>query len=124
MPVQGFANLVRRDGNPREKQTLRVSWQNSAWRAAVTGTYISDFIQTSLTLDDGSVWTVPSMQTYNASVDYSFDSFGDTESRIRFGVVNMFDERAPLTDTRFGYWSDVHSDLPRSYYVDLRVDFF
>lgn len=124
VPVEGFANLIRQNGNPREKQTLRVSWQNNAWRAAVTGTYVSDFIQTSLTLDDGSKWVVPSMTTYNASVDYRFDSFGDTQSRLRVGVVNVFDERAPLTDTRFGYFSDVHRDLPRSYYLDLRVDFF
>jgi outer membrane receptor protein involved in Fe transport len=123
VPVQGFANLIRQDANPREKQTARLSWRNGSWGAAVTGTYISDVINPDLTLNDGTKWILDSMQTYNASVDYRFDTFGDTRARLRFGIVNMFDERAPLDDQGFGYNPDMHRDLPRSYYLDLRLDF-
>ena len=78
-----------------------------------------------LTFDDGNgpLYVVPSMTTYNASLDYRFDTFGDTRARVRFGIVNLTNERAPLADQRFGFWSDVHDDMPRSYYVDIKLDF-
>jgi outer membrane receptor protein involved in Fe transport len=123
VPVEGFASLIRQGSNPREKQTLRVSWRKGDWRAAVTGTYVSDVINPALTLNDGTQWILDSMQTYNASVDYRFDAFGDTQARIRLGVINMFDERAPLDEQSFGYNPDMHRDLPRSWYLDLRLDF-
>ena len=63
------------------------------------------------------------MTTYNASVDYSFNTWRDSDTRIRVGVNNVTDERAPLTDTRFSYFSDVHRDLPLSYYVDVSIGF-
>jgi outer membrane receptor protein involved in Fe transport len=121
--VEGFGSLIERDTNPRSKQTLRVNWRKGDWGAAVTGKYIDSVIQESLTLDDGQTWRLNSMTTYNASVDYSFDTFGDTRARLRFGIVNFTDERAPLADDSFGYNGDMHRDLPRSYYLDLRLRF-
>ena len=121
--ISGFSNLVRQNGNPKEKQTLRVNWRMNDWGASVSGTQVSDFVQTSLTLDDGTRYIVPSMTRYNASVDYRFDTFGDSDMRLRFGVVNALNERAPLTDSRFGYFSDMHTDLPRAYYLDLKMYF-
>ena len=31
------------------------------------------------------------------------------------------DERAPLADRYFGYFSDAHSELGRAYYMDIRM---
>ena len=67
-------------------------------------------------------WVLPSMTTYNASVDYSFDAF-NTDTRVRFGINNVTNERAPLCDCRFGYWGDAHRDLGRYYYMDLKFKF-
>ena len=39
------------------------------------------------------------------------------------GVNNLFDERAPLADAIYGYYADVHRDLGRYFYLDVRVDF-
>jgi hypothetical protein len=61
------------------------------------------------------------MTTVNGYFDYYADLF-NTETRFRFGINNMFDERAPLADRYFGYFSDAHRDLGRYYYVDIRVD--
>ncbi|MGB5511498.1 MAG: TonB-dependent receptor, partial [Woeseiaceae bacterium] len=121
--VEGFGSLIERDANPRSKQTMRVNWRKGDWGAAVTGTYIGPVIQESLTLDDGQTWRLDSMTTYNGSVDYRFDAFGDTRARVRFGIVNLTDERAPLADDSFGYNGDMHRDLPRSFYIDLRLQF-
>ena len=63
-------------------------------------------------------WWMPSMTTYNASFSYGFDAFNN-DMRLRLGVNNLTDERAPICDCRFGYWSDVHNDYGRSWYVDL-----
>ena len=121
--IEGFGNLIRADGNPRNKQTMRLSWRRGDWGAAVSGVYVGDFWDTGATLPDGTQYVIPSMQTYNGSADYRFETFGNTDARIRLGVNNLFDERAPLADDSFGYWADVHRDIGRSYYIDLRLAF-
>lgn len=122
--VRGFANLIRQNGNPRWKHTARVRWRNGPWGITISGTEVSDAIETRPGLgSDGSQWVLDDHATYNASVDYRFDSFAGSDARIRLGVVNFTDARAPLSSNRFGYFSDLHRDLPRSWYVDLRMDF-
>jgi outer membrane receptor protein involved in Fe transport len=121
--VEGFGTLVRKDGNPREKHSMRLSWRKGDWGAALSGVKIGDVYQESLTLSDGSRWILPSMTTFNTSVDYRFDTFADSRARVRFGVVNLTNKRAPLADDSFGYNGDVHRDLPRSYYIDVRMTF-
>ena len=120
----GFANLVRQNGNQRWKHTARVNWRSGDWGASVSGTKLSDAIETRPGLgSDGSQWVLKSMSTYNMSADYSFDTFGDVAARVRFGVLNFTDSRGPLSSNRFGYFSDMHRDFGRSWYLDLRLDF-
>jgi len=121
-PVDGFSDLVRRDGNQSTKWNARARWRKNNWGASAAVFYLSDFYQSSLTLSDGQRWVIPSMTRYNASVDYSFDMWA-SNSRVRFGVNNLTNERAPLADRYFGYFADAHSDMGRSYYVDLRMSF-
>ncbi|MGB5336351.1 MAG: hypothetical protein WBN07_12080, partial [Woeseiaceae bacterium] len=101
--------------------------------ASVTAFYIGDFYQDSLTIDnpDPAIYgpsptlqyVIPSMTTYNAKIDYTFRPSDRYKLRTRFGINNVTDERAPLADRYFGYFSDSHRDLGRSYYLDLRLDF-
>jgi iron complex outermembrane receptor protein len=124
VPVVGFADLMRLNGNPREKQTIRVRWTRNDWGVSLTGTYTGSVIETRPGVgSDGSPWILPSYQTYNTSVDYSFGTFGETDARVRLGMNNVLDERAPLSSSRFGYFSDVHTDLGRSFYADIRLSF-
>jgi len=119
--VSGFANLKGIDGNADEKHTLRLSWRNDAWRVAVSGVRKGGFIQSRLTLTDGTEFKIPSMTTYNLSLDYKFNVIRDVDTRIRLGVNNITDERAPLADGRFGYFGDTHQDLGVNYYLDFKV---
>ncbi len=119
VPVVGFASLIRQDGNPERKDSFRLRWDYDDWGASITGLRYGDFVQN---LSDGRVWPIPSMATYNFSVDYDFDIF-DVTSRIRFGINNFTDERAPIADDSFGYFADQHRDLGRYYYIDMRLDF-
>ncbi|MEE4218228.1 MAG: TonB-dependent receptor [Xanthomonadales bacterium] len=119
-PVEGFDDILRMDGNQEQKMNARINWRRNDWSANLAWFYLSDFYQSSLTLEDGTRWVVPSMSTFNASADYRFDMFG-SRSRVRLGVRNLTNERAPLADRYFGYFSDAHSDLGRSYYIDFRM---
>lgn len=122
--VLGFDNLVRQNGNPRWKHTARLNWRMGNWGASVTGARVTDVVETRAGLgSDDSVWVIEPMSTYNASVDYRFDTFADTNARIRLGVLNMTDARASLSTQYFGYMADVNRDLPRSWYLDLKLDF-
>jgi outer membrane receptor protein involved in Fe transport len=121
-PVTGFADLRRMDGNQDTKMNARVRWRKDAWAASVAWFYLSDFYQSSLTLSDGTQYVVPSMSTWNISADYSFDLWR-SESRIRLGVNNVGNERAPLADRYFGYFSDAHRDYGRSYFIDFLMAF-
>ncbi len=119
VPVVGFANLVGQDGRPERKDSFRLRWDYDDWGASVTGLRYDEFVQN---LSDGRVWPIPAMETYNFSVDYDLDII-DVASRIRLGINNITDERAPLADDSFGYFADQHRDLGRYYYLELRFDF-
>lgn len=121
-PVAGFANLLRRDGNQEDRQSAAITWRGGDFGASVSGFRVGDFFQDSLTLADGTRWEVPAMTTYNATFTYNTD-IANTNTRIRLGVRNFTDERAPLADRFFGYFADAHRDLGVSYYLDLRLKF-
>ncbi len=121
-PVAGFADLLRRDGNQEDRQTATISWSNSNFGASVSGYRVGDFFQDSLTLSDGTRWEIPAMTTYNATFSY-YTELAGADTRLRLGVRNLADERAPLADRFFGYFADAHRDLGRSFYIDLRMKF-
>ncbi len=121
-PVTGFANLIGMDGNQDEKHTMRLSWRYSAFGASLAAFRIGSFYQSSLTLEDGTRYIIPDMTTYDATVDYRTEIAG-TDTRFRLGIKNLTDERAPLADRYFGYFSDAHSDYGRYAYLDARFNF-
>ena len=122
-PVAGFADLIGKDGNQEDRQNLSVAWYKDDWGASVTGYRIGEFYQDSLTLSDGTQYKIPAMTTYNARVDYTWTFADRYDLRTRFGVNNFTDERAPLADRYFGFFSDAHRDYGRYYYLDLRLSF-
>ena len=62
------------------------------------------------------------MTTYDATVDYRFNYAG-ADNRVRLGVKNLTDERAPLAAETYGYFNDAHSDLGRYFYLSLKSSF-
>lgn len=120
IPVSGFADLRQKNGNPRNKHNFYASWRHDSFGASISSVKIGRVYQDWLTLANGTRWWLEPMTTWNTTFDYHFTAFGD-DLRLRFGVRNLTDERAPLADGYFGYMADVHSDYGRNYYVDLRM---
>ncbi|WP_226704793.1 TonB-dependent receptor domain-containing protein [Microbulbifer elongatus] len=121
-PVEGFADLIQRDGNQKERHSMTVSWRYDQFGASLGGYSIGSFYQDELTLEDGRRYVIPSMTTYDATVDYRFNYAG-ADNRVRLGVKNLTDERAPLAAETYGYFNDAHSDLGRYFYLSLKSSF-
>ena len=122
IPVVGFDDLVQRDGNQKFKGTLLATWRKDPWGGALSQTTIGKVYQDSLTLSDGTLYWLDPMSTWNVRLDYRFD-MNDTPTRLRFGIRNLLNERAPLADRYFGFMADVHRDYGRYYYTDIRFTF-
>lgn len=120
--VVGFADLVQRNGNQKYKGTLLATWRNGPWGGSLSQTTIGDVYQSSLTLSDETRYFLGSMSTWNVRADYRFD-FNDIPTRVRFGIRNLLDERAPLADRYFGFMADVHRDYGRYFYSDILFRF-
>ena len=123
IPVDGFADLVDRDGNQDYRHNTRLSWRHGDFGAAVGWSRIGGFYQSSLTLADGTRWEIPVVDTFDANVDWH-TTFAGRKTRVRFGVKNLTDRRAPLADRYFGYFADAHTDLGRYMYLDIRANVF
>lgn len=121
-PIAGLGDILRKDGNQEEKMNARVRWRKSNWGASLAWFYLGDFYQSALTLEDGTQFKIPSHTYWNGSIDYNFD-VGRTNTRLRLGMNNLTNARAPLADYYYGYWSDAHTDMGRSYYLDVKVYF-
>ncbi len=118
--VQGFSDLIGVDGNFEDKTVITAFWDYKDYRISYSSTEVGEFEQTSLRRSDGTKWIIPSMQTQNVTFSYNFD-IADNPARLRFAVKNIEDERAPLADDTYGYYSRTHSDIGRNYYLELRV---
>ncbi|WJG10345.1 TonB-dependent receptor [Aliiglaciecola sp. LCG003] len=121
-PVNGFADLVGRDGNQKQKHSLRMTWRGEEFGASLAGYRIGSFYQSVLTLDDGTRYVIPAMTTFDATVDYRTD-INDVNTRFRIGVKNLTDKRAPLAAESFGFFNDAHQDYGRYAYLDVRASF-
>ncbi|MCC2604850.1 TonB-dependent receptor domain-containing protein [Planctobacterium marinum] len=121
-PVMGFDDLVRRNGNQKEKHSLRMTWRKDAYGASLSAYRIGSFYQAELTLEDGTRYNIPAMTTFDATVDYTAQ-IHEVDTRFRLGVKNLTDERAPLAASSFGYFEDAHQDYGRYFYLDVRASF-
>jgi len=121
IPLKGFGDLLGKDGVYDNKHSVRVSWDKGPYRVSLTGLKKGSFVQTSLGIQDGIPYVVPSMTTLNLTMSYDFDVRGN-KAKIRFAVKNLEDERAPTADRYYGYYADAHSDYGRNYYVDFQLN--
>jgi len=118
-PLVGLGDLLGIAGNYEKRHSVKASWSKGDWSAGITGTQIGAFDQI---LSTGDAFPIDSMTTYNGKIDYRFE-VADVDTRVRVGINNFTNERAPLADDSYGYYKDAHRDVGRYYYVDVRMSF-
>ena len=105
-----------------QKHTLKVNFKRGDWGATLSALKLGELLDTGVKTSDGIAWPIPSMTTANISVYKKF-TLGDNDARLRLMIKNIADERAPLADGFFGFYSDIHRDDGRHFYLDLKMDF-
>lgn len=122
--VAGANDLIKQNGRPEWRAYTSVRWKFQPWSAGVTANYVSDFVDTSTATSEGEPLPIDSMITVNMYADYTFNDAGLLDdTRIRLGVKNIADEQPPIADESFGYFSSVHSNRGRYFYIDIRKSF-
>ena len=121
--ISGYGDLlgVETTGTD-QKDTLKVNFKRGDWGATLSALRLGELLDQGVKTSDGLVWKIPTMTTANLSVYKNFTLNGN-DARVRFMVKNIADERAPLADGFFGFYSDIHRDEGRHFYLDLRMDF-
>jgi len=121
--ISGYGDLLGIETTGTDqKDTLKVNFKRGDWGATLSALRLGELLDTGVKTDDGVAWKIPTMTTANLSVYKNF-SLNGNDARVRFMVKNIADERAPLADGFFGFYSDIHRDEGRHYYLDLRMDF-
>ena len=108
-------------GAVEQKDRLKVSYRRGDYRASLSALRIGELADSG-EQSAGFMYLIPSMTTADLSISKKIE-LGGNKGRVKFVVKNIADERAPLADGYNGFFSDVHSDMGRNYYLNLRVDF-
>ena len=120
--IRGFGDLLAVDGAPKRKSYTSVRFRRGDWALGVNQNARSSVFESFTVARAGEMWEVAPFKTRNVYADYYTD-YNDADLRIRFGVNNYGDERAPLAASRMGYFEDLDNNLRRNFYVDFRVTY-
>lgn len=122
--VLGAGNLIRRNSRPRWRLASALQLQSERWRGALTGHYVSDFVDTSATNGaTGAFFPVDSWLVFGAYWQHDFSILGDSIKNFRIGVRNLLDEAPPLADESFGFNAAIHNSRGRFWYARVGVEF-
>ena len=120
--IEGYGNLLQtNDIGADQKDTIKVNYRNGDWGGSFSALRIGEAYDLGNKLTDGTPWKIESMTTMNLGVYKKFEINGNN-ARIKLMIKNIADERAPLADGYLGFFSDMHRDLGRNYYLDFKID--
>ena len=123
LTLDGYGDLLgTNDSGTDQKDSLRINYRNGDWGGSLSALRLGELYDNGVKLDDGTMWKIDAMTTVNISAYKKFELAGN-DARVKFVIKNVGDERAPLADGYLGFFSDIHRDLGRNYYLDLRVNF-
>lgn len=115
------------DGQPVWRAFASLTWRHpSGFGAGARYDFVDSFDESSPGEDpNGNLWKIDSWQTINAYAQYDASDRSDMLSRLNFrvGVNNLSDEKPPLADETYGYFSEYHSSRGRFYYFDVTARF-
>ena len=117
--IEGFGDLLQIDGNFAEKGSAKLYYHNGNWRASASVFSRGQIFDSAVTNAAGDMMPIAKMVTVNTTVSYKLND----NVRVKLGINNVEDERAPLGRGFFGYKGDTHSDLGRTYYMQITAKF-
>ena len=110
------------NGAPKRKTYTSLRLRNGDWAFGMNQNARSTVYEDRTFLSAGAMWAVVPFKTRNMYVDY-YTETPNTDLRIRLGVNNWDDKRAPLASSRMGYFEDLDNNLRRNFYLDLRFTY-
>ena len=122
--VPGAEDRIRQNARPEWRGNASVRWTKEKWGAGAVYRYVGDVIDTSVTGPDSEIFVVDAFQTLSVYGDYTFEDGLGGDTRLRLGVRNITNEDPPVADQfASGYFSNLHSNRGRYFYVDIRKSF-
>lgn len=124
----GTGSRVQQNGLPKWRGTASLRWRKDQWGVGMFARYVADIVDTSTradsdTDDPGKPLPVDDFMTVSSYLDYRLENGILDNTRVRFGVRNMFAEQAPIADQQLGYFGGLHSNRGRYFYLDVRKTF-
>ncbi len=120
--IPGAGSLIKQNGRPEWRRKFNIKWRGQSWGAGASYNFVSNFFDTS-TNDNEDLLPIPSFSTIDLYATYKVDSDSWFDgSRLRFGVRNLADTAPPIADESFGYFSSVHSNRGRYFYLNFSKD--
>lgn len=128
LSANNAGTLIKQNGRPEIRSTASLLWKNDKWGAGVFVSHVGETEDTSTradsdTADPGAALPVGDFTTVGANLSYLFGSGTLEDTRIRFGIKNLFDEEPPVTDEQLGYNGGLHSNRGRYTYIELNKKF-
>ena len=120
--IDGFGDILAVNGSPKRKSYTSIRFRRGDWALGVNQNARSTVYEDRTISSAGSMWAVTPFKTMNVYSDY-YTNFNDGDLRIRVGVNNWHDRRAPLASSRMGYFEDLDNNLRRNFYLDLRFTY-
>ena len=120
--ITGFGDLLAVDGAPKRKSYTSLRFRSGDWAIGVNQNARSSVYESRTVARAGEMWQVRPFKTRNVYADY-YTEFDDADLRIRLGINNWDDKRAPLASSRQGYFEDLDNNLRRNFYLDFRVTY-
>ena len=123
--VVGQEDLIRENGNPEWRYAGSIRWSRGQWGAGAFYRRVGAVRDTSVTGATYDFLEVPAFKTLSLSADYTFENvLAGQETRVRFGVRNVTDEKPPIADEfARGYFVGLHSNRGRYWYGNVRHTF-
>ena len=120
--IDGFGDILAVNGAPKRKAYTSLRFRSGKWALGINQNARSTVYEDRTIGSAGSMWAVKPFKTMNVYSDY-YTKFNDGDLRIRMGVNNWHDRRAPLASSRMGYFEDLDNNLQRNFYLDLRFTY-
>jgi hypothetical protein len=122
--VPGSESFIQVNGRPKWRGNASLRWDEGNWGAGAFYSYVGEVIDTSVTGPNGEEFVVDNFQTVSVYGDYTFEEWLGGDTRVRLGIRNIGDEQAPVADQfARGYFTTLHSNRGRYFYLDLRKEF-